>query len=75
MPPSRSPLTLIPFCREVAGTKVSNVQDFFSVDQQGSNTALYWEVVGCANATSIAQAIFDQVHGGSLEGVVDYFSS
>ncbi len=69
------PLTFLSGRREVAGAKVSNVQDFFTVTQLAGNTKLYWEVVGCANVTSIASAIFDQVHGGSLEGVVHHFES
>lgn len=60
---------------QVAGTKMSNVQNFFSVSANGANTHMEWQVVGCANATSIAKSIFSRVHGGVLAGAVSHFSS
>lgn len=60
---------------EIYGTVVSGVQDFLSVTRDGSGSKIEWDVIGCSNNTETSRAVFEQVHGGAIDGTVARFSS
>ena len=60
---------------EIYGTVVSGVQDFLSVTAKGKDSKIEWDVIGCTNGTETARAIFEQVHGGAIDGTIARFSS
>lgn len=74
----------------MAGASVTNVKDLLRVYSNGAGATLSWNVggesflrislvqgadeLGCANVTAIAEAVFDQVHGGAVAGTVARFA-
>ncbi|KAJ9099190.1 hypothetical protein QFC21_004070 [Naganishia friedmannii] len=60
---------------QVAGASVTNVHDVLKVYPVWGGSKISWTVTGCANVTAIAQAVFDQVHGGAIQGTVTKFAS
>lgn len=61
---------------EIYSTKVSGVQDFLSATKTADgSTKITWEVIGCTTGVETARAVFEQVHGGAIDGTIARFSS